>query len=138
MTKGEFVMVLVIEYVEEIAVEGMDVFDFGEVFEDVEEFLVKSFLAEFDFSHVEGSDAADGIAWVDDCGCFSLGFWKDDVDEFRCGRDHLDGFEIVTHWSWLLKIEKYIIKSINQFYILNLYILTLLTNTSFYQIRFPR
>lgn len=74
MTKGEFVMVLVIEYVEEITVEGMNVFDFGKVFEDVEEFLVKSFLAEFDFSHVEGSDAADGIARVDDCGCFSLGF----------------------------------------------------------------
>ena len=40
MAEGEFVMVLVIQDVEEVAVEGVDVFDLGEVFEDVVEFFV--------------------------------------------------------------------------------------------------
>lgn len=36
MSQGQFVMVLIVEDIEEIAVEGVDVLYFGEVIEDVE------------------------------------------------------------------------------------------------------
>jgi hypothetical protein len=35
MSQGQFVVVLIIQNIEEIAIEGMDVFDFGEVVQDV-------------------------------------------------------------------------------------------------------
>lgn len=35
MPQGQFVVVLIIEDVEEVAVEGVDVLDFGEIIEDV-------------------------------------------------------------------------------------------------------
>ena len=40
MTEGQLVMVLVVEDIEEVAVEGMDVFDFGEVLEHVGDFFI--------------------------------------------------------------------------------------------------
>lgn len=74
MTEGQFVMVFVVEDIEEVAVKGVNVFDFGEVFEDVGDFFVEGLLAELDFAHVKGSDSADGIARMYDGRCFSLSF----------------------------------------------------------------
>lgn len=97
-------MVLVIEYVEEVSVEWMDVFDFGEVFEHVSDFFVQSLLTELDFPHVERSDSADGITWVDDCRGFSLCLRQNYIDKL-CGRwNDLDCFEIVAHFLTMLKI----------------------------------
>ena len=47
MTKSKFVVIFIIENVEEVTIKGMDVLDFGEVVEDVCESLVNGFLAEF-------------------------------------------------------------------------------------------
>lgn len=43
-------MVLIVEDVEEVSVEGVDVFDFGEVVEDVDESFVDGVLAELDLN----------------------------------------------------------------------------------------
>lgn len=97
-------MVLVVEDIEEVAVERVDVFDFGEVLEHVGDFFIEGLLAELDFAHVKGSDSADGIARMYDGGCFSLGFWENNVDEVCSWGDYLDGFEIVAHFCSMLKI----------------------------------
>ena len=47
MTQCEFVVIFIIENVEEVTIKGMDVLDFGEVIEDVGESLVNGVLAEF-------------------------------------------------------------------------------------------
>jgi hypothetical protein len=54
VTQGQLVMVLIIEDIEEIAVEGMDVFHLGEVIEDVGQSLRDAVLAELDLNG-EGS-----------------------------------------------------------------------------------
>ena len=48
MSKSQFVVVFVVEDIEEVAVEGVDVLYFGEVVQDVGQFLVDGVLAEFD------------------------------------------------------------------------------------------
>lgn len=73
-------MIFIVKNIEEVSVEGVDVFNFGEVLEDVDETFVDGVLAEFDLSHVETTDAGDGVAGVDDGGCLSLGLGEDDVD----------------------------------------------------------
>ena len=67
-------MVLVIKNIEEVAVEWMNVFNFGEAFEDVGDFFVESLLTELNLTHVKGSDSTDCITWMYDGGCFSLCF----------------------------------------------------------------
>ena len=46
-------MVLVIKYIKEIAIEWVNIFDFGEVFKNVKELLIEGLLTEFNFSHIE-------------------------------------------------------------------------------------
>ncbi len=48
MSEGEFVMVLIVEDVEKVAVEGVDVFHLREILEDVQQFLVDGVLAKLD------------------------------------------------------------------------------------------
>lgn len=98
MAEGQLVMVLIIEDIEEVAVERVDVLNFGEVFEDIIEFFVESLLAELDLAHVEWSDSTDGISWMNDCGGFSLSFWEDDVDEICSRGNNFNCFEIVAHF----------------------------------------
>lgn len=51
----QFVMVLVIENVEEVSIEGVDVFYLGEVVEDVSEAFDDCLLAEFDLGEEGGT-----------------------------------------------------------------------------------
>jgi hypothetical protein len=74
MSKGQFVMILVVKDIKQVAVERMDVLDFGEVLQNVGDLFVKGLLAELDLAHVERSDSTDCITWMDDGGGFSLGF----------------------------------------------------------------
>lgn len=52
MTQCQLVVVLVIEDVEEVSVEGMNIFDFGEVVKDVDEAFIDGVLAELDLDEV--------------------------------------------------------------------------------------
>lgn len=58
----------------------MNIFDFGEVFQDIEEFLIQSLLTEFNFSHVERPNSTDSIAGMDYSGGFSLCLGQNNVD----------------------------------------------------------
>ena len=55
MSKSQFVVVFVVEDIEEVAVEGVDVLYFGEVVQDVGQFLVDGVLAEFDLGGGRGT-----------------------------------------------------------------------------------
>lgn len=55
MAECQFVVVFVVEDIEEVAVEGVDVLYFGEVVEDVGQFLVDGVLAEFDLGGGRGT-----------------------------------------------------------------------------------
>ena len=74
-------MVLVVQDVEEVAVERVDVVDAGEVLEDLGELLVPRGLGVLDLAHVELADAGDGVAAVDYRGGLALRAGQDDVDE---------------------------------------------------------
>jgi hypothetical protein len=67
-------MVLIIENIKKIAIERVNIFDFGEIFKDVEKFFIESLLTEFDFSHIERSNSADSITWMNNSWSLSLGF----------------------------------------------------------------
>lgn len=97
MAKCQFVMVLVVEDIEQIGIEGVDVFYFGEMLEGVSQFFRNGVLAELYFPHVERSDSGDRIARVHDSGGLSLGFGEHDVDEVAGWWDHFDVLEIVAH-----------------------------------------
>ena len=43
-------MIFIVKNIEEVSVEGVDVFNFGEVLEDVDETFVDGVLAEFDLN----------------------------------------------------------------------------------------
>ena len=74
MAQGELVMVLVVQDVKKISVEWVDVFNFGEIFENIVQLFIEGLLAELYFPHVKRSDSTDGITGMDDGGGFSLGF----------------------------------------------------------------
>jgi hypothetical protein len=78
--KSQFVVILVVKDVEKISVKGVNIFDFREIFQNVEQLLIQSLLTEFNFPHVERPDSADCIARVDDCGGFSLCLGQNDID----------------------------------------------------------
>lgn len=75
----------------------MNIFDFREVFENVKELLIECLLTEFNFSHIERPNSADCITWMNDGGCFSLGFGQNNIDKLCSWRNNLDVFEIVAH-----------------------------------------
>jgi len=97
VAQGDFVMILVVDDVDKISVEGVDIVELGEAFEDFSVFFMDVFAGELDFSHVEGSDSVDGIAGMDDSGGFTLGFGENNVGEVIGIGDDLDLFEIIVH-----------------------------------------
>lgn len=83
MSQCQFVVVLIVEDVEEVAVEGVDVFDFREVVQNVEEAFVDGVLAELDLGWWEGVLCAcrrSGCGRWRSRGVrrweFSFGFWR--------------------------------------------------------------
>lgn len=97
MSQSQFVMVLVVEHVEQISVERVNILDFREMLQSITQFFGDGVLAELDLAHIERSYSGDGIAGVHDSGGFALGLGEHDVDEIGSGRDHLDVLEIVAH-----------------------------------------
>jgi len=97
VAQGDFVMILVVNDVDKISVEGVDIVELGEAFEDFGEFFMDVFTGELDFSHVEGSDSVDLIAGMDDSGGFTLGFGEDNVGKVIRIGDDLDLLEIIVH-----------------------------------------
>jgi len=97
VAQGDFVMILVVDDVDKISIEGVDIVELGEAFEDFGEFFMDVFTGELDFSHVEGSDSVDGIAGMDDSGSFTLSFGENNVDKVIGIGDDLDLFEIIVH-----------------------------------------
>lgn len=81
LTKSELVMILVVENVHEVRVEGMNLFDFGKFVEHERETIVKALLREFHLTHVERTYACDLVVFVHYGRRFSLGFRQDQVDK---------------------------------------------------------
>lgn len=81
MTECQFIMILVIQDIEKVSIERMDIFDFGEIFENVFEFFIQRLLAKLNFSHIERPDSTDSIARMDNSRSFSLGFGEYDIDK---------------------------------------------------------
>jgi len=67
-------MILVVKNIEKITIEGVDIFDFGEVLKNIEKFFIESFLTELDFPHIERSNPTDSITWMDNSWRLSLSF----------------------------------------------------------------
>ena len=95
-------MILVVQHIEEISKERMDIVELRKSSEDAVEFIVNRLLSEFDLSHVESSNTADGITGMDDCWGLSLCFRKHNIDHVLGRRDRLDSFENILHVSCLL------------------------------------
>lgn len=97
VAQGDFVMIFVVDDVDKISIEGVDIVELGEAFEDFGEFFMDVFTGELDFSHVEGSDSVDGIAGMDDSGGFTLSFGEDNVGKVIRIGDDLNLLEIIVH-----------------------------------------
>ena len=98
MTESELVMILIVQDIEEISKEWMDIIELRKSSEDSVEFIMNRLLSEFNLSHVETSNTANGITWMDDCWCLSLCLRKHNIDHVLCRRDRLDSFENVLHF----------------------------------------
>lgn len=97
VAQGDFVMIFVVDDVDKVSIEGVDIVELGEAFEDFGEFFMDVFTGELDFSHVEGSDSVDGIAGMDDSGGFTLSFGEDNVGKVIRIGDDLNLLEIIVH-----------------------------------------
>lgn len=94
-------MVFVVEDVKKVAIERMDVIESWKLVDDCGEFFVKVCLCEFDFAHVELSDAVDCVAFVDYGRGLSLGSTEDYVDKIFPGWYPCDLFEVILHHGWM-------------------------------------
>lgn len=93
LTQGKFVMVLVVQDVEERREERVKVVENRELGDDLAELLIKSVLGKLDLSHVEVPNTRDFEVLVDNSGGLSHGCVEDDIDKVgRCGhrRDALE------------------------------------------------
>jgi hypothetical protein len=97
VAQSDFVMISVVDDVDKISIEGVDIIELGETFEDFSVFFMDVFAGELDFSHVEGSDSVDGIAGMDDSGSFTLGFGENNVGKVIGIGDDLNLFEVIVH-----------------------------------------
>lgn len=97
MSQCDFVMILIVDNVDKISIEGMDIVELGEVLKDFSELFMDILTAELDLSHVERSDSGDVITGMDDSWGLSLCFGKDDVDKVSGGGDDLDLLEVIIH-----------------------------------------
>ncbi len=69
----------------------------GEVSEDLRKLVVERLLSVFHLAHVKLTNAADGIARVDDSGRLALGAGQSDVDEVLARRHRLNLLEVVQN-----------------------------------------
>lgn len=73
LAEGQFVMVLVVQNVHQIGIEWMHIVQFREILDDLRQSIVEVLLCVFDLARVEGADARDLVAFVDNGGRFPLG-----------------------------------------------------------------
>ena len=97
MAEGELVMVLIIEDVHEICIEGVDVVQLGELIDDASQLFVDGFLHELNLPHVKLSDSLNFKSLPNDSGRLALGLGKSQVDELSGVRDLRDLLEIIIH-----------------------------------------
>lgn len=97
MPQGQFVMILIVEHVDEVAIERMNLFDLGEGLQNGGKLVVDALFAELDFAHVERADSTDVIAGVHHRRGLTLRLRQNDIDEVLGGRDGSDALEVVVH-----------------------------------------
>jgi hypothetical protein len=97
VTKGELVMVAVVEHVHQISIKGMYIVQFWEALNDGGQLFCDDFLHVLYLTHIEFTNALDFEAGSDDCGSFPLSFAETDINKFVCCRYLDDGLEIVAH-----------------------------------------
>ena len=105
LPQSELVVISVVERVAQVGVEGVYVREAGEVVEHGREPLGDRLLGKLDLAHVEGPDAGDLVARMDDRGGAALGPGQDNVDEVVRRRDRGHLLEVVgrhghTGGSW--------------------------------------
>lgn len=90
-------MVLVVQVVQEIAIERMDVVKTREILQDGGNLLMEVRLCILHLSHVELPDAVDGITLVYHGGRLPLRPRQDNVHKLLARRHHRNLLEIVEH-----------------------------------------
>ena len=90
-------MVLVVQNVHEVAIEGMDVVEFREVLNDGLKFLMDVGSCEFHLAHVEFTNTSYLVARMDDCRGFSLSFREHNIDALGGCGNRLNILEVVSH-----------------------------------------
>ena len=90
-------MVLIVQHVQQIAVERVHVIDSREVFEDSRQLFVPRLLRVLHLAHVKLANARDGVARVDDRRRLSLRAAQDDVDEIARRGHARDLLKVVLH-----------------------------------------
>lgn len=81
LTERELVVILVIENVHEIRVEGMDLVQLRELGEHACQAIVVVLLCVFDLARVELTDASDAVLLVDDSWRLTLCLGQSHVDK---------------------------------------------------------
>ena len=90
LAQRELVVVAVVENIHEVRIKRMDVVQAGESRQDLAKPLRDGLLRELNFTHIEGANAVDGLARVNDRGRSPLRPRQDNIHEV-VGRWHLDG-----------------------------------------------
>ena len=95
LTQGQLVVVLVVQDVHEVPVEGVYVVQLRELGYDGGQLVVVVLLGELDLARVELADPADLVVAMDHGWSLALCLRQDDVDEVLRRRDHSYGLEVV-------------------------------------------
>ena len=97
LPQGEFVMILVVEHMKEIAIERVDVIQSGELIDDGGQLFIEVLLSIANLAHIELANAVDSIALVDNSWRLPLYAGQHYVDEVLPRRDNSDLLEIILH-----------------------------------------
>lgn len=81
LAERELVVILVIENVHEIRVEGMDLVQLGELGEHACQAIVVALLCIFDLARVELADASNAVLLVDDSWRLTLRLGQSNIDK---------------------------------------------------------
>lgn len=76
---------------------------FGEFFQDMLELFFETVLSELDLAHIELSNTADIVVFVDNGGGLALRPRQDNVDKVAGRRHRLNLFEIVQRHLWIVR-----------------------------------
>eukprot|EP01085_Mycamoeba_gemmipara_P002450 Mycagemm_TRINITY_DN7815_c0_g1::TRINITY_DN7815_c0_g1_i1::g.2450::m.2450 type:complete len:176 gc:universal TRINITY_DN7815_c0_g1_i1:531-4(-) len=97
LPQGKLVVVAVVEYIDEISVEGVDVIEYGELVQNDGELIVIALRRELHLPDVETPDTLDRVALVHNCRSFALCLGEDDVHKVLRGGHLRDLLEVIDH-----------------------------------------